>query len=137
MITDEFDKASWEVDKENFTEDTNCENCIEWIRNSKTATLSFSQKRYVTKIKRLAEKYPDEIQIVYENNDGSIIAHIPVSAIHISIRKRKELTEEQREAAVKRLMLARQKRFGNRELTEDEIKEIEDEVDNDDIDEDE
>jgi predicted N-acetyltransferase YhbS len=47
-------------------------------------------------VRKLAEKYPDEVQIVAENEDGSIVAHIPVSYLKIS-RGKQDLTEEQRE----------------------------------------
>ena len=61
------------------------ENLIEWITGSKTATVTFSQKKYVNRIKRLAEKHPDTIEIVAENEDGSITAHIPVKAVHLTV----------------------------------------------------
>ena len=131
---DAFNQASWEVDKEHFNDEVSCENVIEWVRNSKTVTVYFSQKRYITKIKRLAEKHPDQVQIVVENKDGSIVAHLPLTAVHLSIVKRKELTEEQRAAAIERMKLARAKRYGDRELTSEELAEIEDEVDNGDDD---
>ncbi len=136
-MNDPFNKACEEVDKEFYNEEASCENVIEWIRNSKVATISFSQKRFITKIKKLAEKHPEQIQIVYENKDGSIVAHIPVSAIHLSIVKRKELTDEQRQQAIERMKLAREKRYGNRELTSEELAEIEDEIDNGDDEDDE
>jgi len=70
------------------------ENVIEFIRDSKTATVTFCQGRYVSRIKELAEKKPDECQITTKNKDGSIVAHVPVS--WIKINPTRELTEEQR-----------------------------------------
>lgn len=78
------------------------ENNIEFTQNSKTATVYFAQGRYISKIKKLKEKYPDEVDIAVENYDGSIVAHIPTKWIKISASKR-EMTDEQREAARKRL----------------------------------
>lgn len=72
------------------------ENVISFLKGSDTATVTFSQGRYITKIKKLAEKYPDEVQICSENKDGSIVAHIPVSYIKINNSKR-EISEEERE----------------------------------------
>ena len=137
VSVDAFDKAAWDVDKEFFNEEATCENVIEWVKNSKTVTVFFSQKRYITKIKRLAEKHPDKVQIVTENKDGSIVAHLPINAVHLSIVKRKEFTEEQRLAAIERMKIARAKRYGNRELTSEEIAEIEDEVDSGEFEDDE
>ena len=60
------------------------ENVIEFLKNDKTATLSFTQERYITKIRNLAKRKPDECKIVKENKDGSIVAHVPVSWIRIN-----------------------------------------------------
>lgn len=64
------------------------ENEIEFLNNQKVATVTLSQGRYISKVRRLAGKYPDEVKIVTENQDGSIVAHIPTSYIKISRSKR-------------------------------------------------
>jgi len=99
----DFEKACEEVNKDYTTEK---ENVIEFIKDAPVATVTFSQGRYITKIKKLAEKYPDRVQIVKENNDGTIVAHIPTSAIKINIIER-NLSEEQRMIAAERLNNAR------------------------------
>ena len=71
------------------------ENVIEWIKDEKRATLTLSQRRTISRVKQLAEQYPDECQVLAENKDGSLYAHIPVSWIRINPGM--ELTEEQRE----------------------------------------
>jgi hypothetical protein len=77
------------------------ENVIGWYKDSEIATVTFSQGRYISKIKKLAEKYPDDVKIL-ENSDGTILAYIPVKAIHISIRNT-EMSDEQKKAASERL----------------------------------
>lgn len=77
------------------------ENCIEFQLNEDTATVTFCQQRFITKIRKLAEKFPDECEIVAENKDGSIMAHIPVKWIRIS-NLSKNLTDEQREEIAER-----------------------------------
>lgn len=89
----DFEKECSEFEDRDYS--VNNENVISWIRNAEMATVSFSQGRYVTKIKRLAEKYPDKVQIVSENKDGSILAHVPVKAIKINIIEGRERTEEE------------------------------------------
>lgn len=79
------------------------ENVIEFLRDEKTMTVTLCQGRFITKVRELAEKYPEEVEIVAENADGSIVAHMPVSALHLSII-RKTMTEEQRKAATERLL---------------------------------
>ena len=87
--------------------DINIENSLEFLRDAKTMTVSFSQKRFISKVRELAEKFPDDVEIVAENVDGSIVAHMPVSALHLSII-RKNITDEQRKAATDRLMRAKE-----------------------------
>ena len=72
------------------------ENAIEFITNEKRATVTFTQGRYKTRIRELAEKFPEECEIVAENADGSMCAHIPVA--WVKIKPPMQLTEEQREA---------------------------------------
>jgi hypothetical protein len=33
----------------------------------------------------LAEKYPEDVEIVAENRDGTICAHLPLKALHLTI----------------------------------------------------
>lgn len=47
------------------------ENIIEWKKDAPKAILSLSQRGMIAKIKRLAERRPDECQILAENKDGS------------------------------------------------------------------
>ena len=77
------------------------ENVIEFVLNSETATVTFTQGRYITRIKELAKKKPDKCKITAENSDGSIVAHIPTSWIRINPEK--ELSDEQRQAIAERL----------------------------------
>ena len=46
------------------------ENAIEFMTNGTKATLTFSQGRYKSVIRKLAEKHPDDCQIVADNEDG-------------------------------------------------------------------
>lgn len=74
----------------------NIENCIEWVNGQERVTLSLSAKRYISKIKKLAEKFPTECN--YEENiDKSIVAHVPLSWIKISPKRQgRTFTEEER-----------------------------------------
>ncbi|RKI36837.1 hypothetical protein D7V86_24925 [bacterium D16-51] len=71
----------------------NVENVIEFIKDSGRATVSFCQGRYKSRIKKLAAERPEECEIVAENQDGSLCAHIPVA--WIKINPTKQLSEEQ------------------------------------------
>lgn len=102
----EFEQASNEIEQGRSYE-FEVENCIEFIKGSTTATVTFTQGRYISKIEKLAKRFPDEVQICHRNynssgNISSIVAHIPVSYIQISNRKR-DLSEEERKAIGERL----------------------------------
>lgn len=81
------------------------ENVIEWLRDSKTATLTICQGRYKSKIEKLAEQYPDEVQILQRNEDGSILVKVPTNYIKIS--RPKQVSEEQRIESARRLAFYR------------------------------
>lgn len=83
------------------------ENVIEFLRDQKKATVTFCQGKYISKIRKLAEKYPDECDIDVENTDGSIVAHIPVKWIKITPLKR-EITDEQKQILRDRMQKLRE-----------------------------
>ncbi len=62
----------------------NVENVIEFIKDSERATVTFCQGRYKSRIKKLAAERPEECEIVAENQDGSLCAHVPTTWIRIS-----------------------------------------------------
>lgn len=77
------------------------ENVIEFLENQERATVTFSQRRYISKIRKLAADHPKECEIVAENKDGSICAHIPVA--WVKIIPPRQLTDEQRQQIGERL----------------------------------
>lgn len=88
------------------------ENAIEFYSGDKTATVSFSQGRYINKIKKLAKGNPEECKIVAENDDGTICAKIPTSWIRIYPGHGRKLTEEERIAGAERLRKYREEKNG-------------------------
>lgn len=115
----EFEKACEEAEKDRDYE-LEQENAIEWIRNSNKATVTFSQGRFISKIEKLAKRFPNEVEIVNRNynnsgNVSSIVAHIPVSYIKLNNRT-PNLSDEEREALRERA----RNNFGH-ELSSEEI----------------
>lgn len=68
---------------------------------------SFSQRKWINKITKLAEKYPSEVGIIH-NTDGSIYAKVPLS--YLKINHPKVMTDDQKEAAAERMRKARDKK---------------------------
>lgn len=61
------------------------ENVIEWITGDNQALCTFSQKKYINRIQRMAKKHAPCVEILAENEDGSICAKIPLGAVHLTI----------------------------------------------------
>lgn len=73
------------------------ENVIEFLRGEKTATLTLAgNTRLNSRVRKIAAERPDECQIVFENEDGSIMVHCPVK--WIKVNPSREMTEEQKDA---------------------------------------
>lgn len=79
------------------------ENVIEFLRDAERATATFTQGRFKNKIRELAKEYPDECEIVCENDDGSMVAHIPVSWVRVRPPRIVDITEERKEELRKQL----------------------------------
>lgn len=58
------------------------ENCLEWLTGQDTITATLTQKRFINRVRRLSEQ-DGSVQIVAENKDGSIVAHLPIRALHL------------------------------------------------------
>ena len=85
------------------------ENVIEWVKDGKTATLSLTQGRTISRVMKLAKSRPEECKIIAENKDGSICARVPVGWIKISPIR--EVSEEQKEAARVRMKEMRENKI--------------------------
>ena len=126
-----FEQASDAVDKEYIIGDMmTCENCIEWIRGSNIATVSFTQIRYINKIKKYAKQFPNLFEIVAEK-DGVLVAHIPVRSVKIQYVTPREMSEDEKELARERLAMYREQKKLDEELAKEDAEletEVNDEV---------
>ena len=88
------------------------ETCVEYIDADKHATFFSAERKWVNKILKLKEAYPDDVDICAypENNNGSIVAHVPKSWLKINPPRQVNYTEEQRAAAAERMANIRSKR---------------------------
>lgn len=91
--------------------DSVTENVIEWIRGQQTATLTLTRGPLVTRVKKLAEQRPEECQIIAQNEDGSILAHVPVkwSRINPTLTLSEEEKERRKEIALNMVEKRKQK----------------------------
>ena len=98
------------------TNDNSKENVIHFIDNDKECAFTFSQSRYVTKIRKLAEAH-EEVKILHTNKDGSVVGRMPVKwAVKLSAPR--QMSEEQREACRERFLKTRRQK---RELVQADV----------------
>lgn len=83
------------------------ENVIEWLTGQDTIAVTFSQLKWVNRIKRLAENPTNNITILRENPDGSIFAHLPISCLKISPKINKHISESEKKILINRMAKAR------------------------------
>lgn len=86
-----------------------------YVAGEDCGTLYTAQHKWINKVKRLKERYPSEVDIRAENDDGSIVVHLPKRWFKIAPPAKKVLSEEQREAAKERFIKyrAEKKRGGS------------------------
>jgi hypothetical protein len=88
------------------------ENMIEFLTNDKKCTVTFTNRKHINRIKKIHEERRDDFSYFFENEDGSVCAKIPLKWIKINpgSKETRTMTDEQREAARKRLSDARMRR---------------------------
>lgn len=70
------------------------DNSIDWFTGQTRVNITFSQRKWINKIKKLAEKYPNEV--IIQNDYGDCInAKIPLKFIKIGAPR--QVSDEQRE----------------------------------------
>ena len=86
------------------------ETVIEHIYGDTWCGISTSEWTWRNKILKLNHQFPDSVQIVADNEDGSLYAKIPFKWVKISKPRQFQMTDEQKAASVERLKKAREMR---------------------------
>lgn len=81
------------------------ETAFDYLDVSDHATFSSSERKWINKIYKLKEKYPNEVTIecAPDDNYGMLVAFIPKSWMKISPPKKVNLTDEQKAAMAERM----------------------------------
>lgn len=96
------------------------ETAYEHLAGNTHFTVTAAERWSIGMLRRLHEKFPDEVTIVAENEDGSIVGHVPVEWMRIRAKKRVTMTEEQRQAMSERMRKMRAARVSPEEGDPDE-----------------
>lgn len=80
--------------------------------DDKVMRVSTDERKMITHLLKLVEKYPDEAQIIEkpETNDGCLYMKCPASWLLIRHPKKVNLSEEQKKKSAQRLAEARARR---------------------------
>lgn len=84
-------------------QETSCDH----ISGSKTVTVFTSERKWLNRLRKYQEQHPDMVKIIHENNDGSILAHVPDTWFQIRPPRKINLTDEQRNKLAERLKTSR------------------------------
>ena len=88
------------------------ETCIERIQGEEYCCVYTGERKFINQLKELAQDY-EEVNIIYINDDGSILAHVPSNWFRfIKPPTKRNYTEEQRKAMGERMKKAREKKNG-------------------------
>lgn len=66
------------------------DNAIQWYTGDDFVSVTLSQRKYINKVRKMAERWPNLVVILHENDDGSIFARLPLKAVKLSIITYKE-----------------------------------------------
>lgn len=85
------------------------ETTINYINTDDYLTFCSSEKKWINKIDKLHEKYPEDVKIIYdaESNHGMVYAQLPSNWLKVSPPRQVNFTDEQRAAMAECLAAAR------------------------------
>lgn len=79
------------------------ETIIEHDDGRETWTVSTSERAMAGHLSRLEKAYPDDVECVAMNDDGSVCYHVPFKWVTIRPPRKSSMTEEQKAVATERL----------------------------------
>lgn len=84
------------------------ETCFNYT-DKETAFFSSDEKRFINKVHRLKEQYPERVRIIAEPefNDGCIYCQVPTEWFTIRVPVKRVLTEEEKQILSDRLNRSR------------------------------
>ena len=87
------------------------ETAIERIQGDDYCCVTTGERKFINKLKTLASKYPDQVEIKFINEDGSVLAYVPSDWFRfVKPPRNVSMTDEQREAAKQRMLKAREQK---------------------------
>lgn len=82
------------------------ETSIDYLTCDNHAVFYSGETKWINKMRRYAEQYPNEVRI-QQDNDWGLIAHVPRNWMKVAPPRKVNLTEEQRRQRAARLAASR------------------------------
>lgn len=90
------------------------ETCITRIEHDSHIGVYTSERKFINKLRKLQQEYPDKVKITHENPDGSLCADLPYDWMPFpKPPTKRNYTPEQKEAMKERMKKARETRNKN------------------------
>ena len=88
------------------------ETSIDRVQGEDFCTVFTAERKFINRLKELAQDYPNDVTIQYINEDGSIGAKVPFDWFKfVKPPTKRNYTEEQRKAAGERIKKARERKI--------------------------
>ena len=85
------------------------ETCITRIEGDDHIGVYTSERKFINKLRKLQQEYPDQVKITHENPDGSLCVVLPYNWMPFpKPPTKRNYTEEQKEEMRKRMRKARE-----------------------------
>ena len=88
------------------------ENCIEWIEGDSRITITTYHRKLINKILAISKENPSEVEIIKQNQDGSICVHAPLEFLKIGPKKSYNISEEKKQELRERCARMREAKCG-------------------------
>lgn len=82
------------------------ETSIDYLTCDNYAVFYSGETKWINKMRRYAEQYPNEV-CIQQDNDWGLIAHVPRNWMKVAPPRKVNLTEEQRQQCAARLAASR------------------------------
>ena len=86
------------------------ETTYEHLKGGSTFTITAAEQWSIGMVRRLKEKYPEQVEIACINKDGSILARMPFDWMRIVPKRQDTRSPEKRMVATERMNAARAKK---------------------------
>ena len=85
------------------------ETAINRVQGDEYCCVFTSERKFINQIKKLATKFPDEVQIKHLNEDGYLVVYVPYDWFRfVKPPTKRNYIEEQRKAMSERMKKARE-----------------------------